>query len=146
MFQHLKLDPLMWTSYEALCELGATDIDPTSVFGVRPAEIDKLQERIVQHISHEAMPLQEKAVLTTHQFSSPTPTSAKALTSTASSTIGGRSMDLATPLSTGSLDPKISLRQTAQESLPRTMGKGMSQTSQFQFDTPNLTPDRKSVV
>lgn len=141
MFQQRKLDPLMWTSYEALCELGATDIDPTSVFGVRPVEIDKLQERIMQQKSNEAMPLQEKVVLTTHQFSSPPPTSAKAVTGITNSTIGGRSMDLVTPLSTGSLDPKVSLRQTAQGSLPRTTGKGMSHTShQFQFDTPNLTP------
>jgi hypothetical protein len=130
----------MWTSYEALCELGATDIDPTSVFGVRPAEIDKLQDRIVRQKSQEAMPLQEKSIQMPHQFASPTPTSAVPTPGTGSSTIDGRSMDLVTPLSVGSIDRKVSLRQTTQESLPRAMGKGTSHTSQFQFDTPNLTP------
>jgi hypothetical protein len=140
IFQQRKLDPLMWTSYEALCELGATDIDPTSVFGVRPSEIDKLQERVVHHSSNEAMPLQEKAVLATHQFSSPTPSYSKTGHGMATSIGGGRSIDLVTPLSTASLDPKVSFRQTTLDSLPRTVGKGTSQTGQFQFDTPNLTP------
>lgn len=33
-----QLDPMMWTSYEALCEMGAND-DPTQVFGVFPAAL-----------------------------------------------------------------------------------------------------------
>lgn len=35
----LQLDPLMWTSYEALCEMGAAmkeENDPTNIFGVVP--------------------------------------------------------------------------------------------------------------
>lgn len=35
----LKLDPMMWTSYEALCEMGDDTINPTQVFGVCPAAL-----------------------------------------------------------------------------------------------------------
>ena len=38
----LKLDPMLWTSYEALCEMGAAhaDVDdPTAVFGVVPPSL-----------------------------------------------------------------------------------------------------------
>eukprot|EP00551_Chaetoceros_affinis_P008467 CAMPEP_0203677420 /NCGR_PEP_ID=MMETSP0090-20130426/28165_1 /ASSEMBLY_ACC=CAM_ASM_001088 /TAXON_ID=426623 /ORGANISM="Chaetoceros affinis, Strain CCMP159" /LENGTH=61 /DNA_ID=CAMNT_0050544311 /DNA_START=122 /DNA_END=304 /DNA_ORIENTATION=+ len=41
----LKLDPMMWTSYEALCEMGIaaipsnTELDPTSIFGVIPSNL-----------------------------------------------------------------------------------------------------------
>jgi hypothetical protein len=32
----LELDPIMWTSYEALCEMGDDAINPVQVFGVCP--------------------------------------------------------------------------------------------------------------
>ena len=52
----------MWTSYEALCEMGAVDIDPTSVFGVRPAEMDRLNDRIKAQ-QNNMMPLQKHVKL-----------------------------------------------------------------------------------
>jgi len=45
----LKLDPMLWTSYEALCEMGAaTDItdDPTAVFGVFPSPLMQVLQNI----------------------------------------------------------------------------------------------------
>jgi anaphase-promoting complex subunit 3 len=118
----LQLDPLMWTSYEALCEMGAVDIDPTSVFGVRPAEIDQLQEHL--HKPQHMMPLQEKSVLSpSFKFHHGTPMdSMKPL----------QPMDLGTPSSVGSSIPKTSLFQTAQ--------KTKVTPNQLQFETPNLTP------
>ena len=127
----------MWTSYEALCEMGASDIDPTSVFGVRPAEIDRLQERIhQQNTAQETMPLQEKSILTPHHHFSPPPShGATAIPpGSAMGPPGGRAMDLGTPSSTGSIGPKATLFQTAQKSSKKIL------PSQLQFDTPNLTP------
>lgn len=116
----------MWTSYEALCEMGATDIDPTSVFGVRPAEIDQLQEQLQK--PQNSMPLQEKPVLSPslnfsqmHHHGTPLDASMKPL----------QPMDLGTPSSIGSI-PKTSLFQTAQ--------KQKVTPNQLQFETPNLTP------
>eukprot|EP00980_Cylindrotheca_fusiformis_P001974 scaffold443_cov125-Cylindrotheca_fusiformis.AAC.23 len=113
-----QLDPLLWTSYEALCEMGAVDIDPTSVFGVRPAEIDKIQESVAKASNN--MPLQEKSIsspsfnLSQHQTPKPL-----------------QSIQLGTPASASSL-PQTSLFQTAQKS-------GVT-PNQLQFETPNLTP------
>lgn len=132
----------MWVSYEALCEMGAVDIDPTSVFGVRPAEIDKMQEQ--QNKRHpvggskgETMPLQEKPLHVTphHQFTPPTTMGATGIGST-------RHMDVVqTPTSIG---PKTSLFQTVQrpsnKSGVETGGGGAILPNQLQFDTPNLTP------
>jgi anaphase-promoting complex subunit 3 len=116
----------MWTSYEALCEMGATDIDPTSVFGVRPAEIDQLQEQLQK--PQNLMPLQEKSVLSPslsfsqpHHHGTPLDANMKPL----------QPMDLGTPSSIGSI-PKTSLFQTAQ--------KQKVTPNQLQFETPNLTP------
>uniref|UniRef100_A0A7S4N5K4 Uncharacterized protein n=1 Tax=Odontella aurita TaxID=265563 RepID=A0A7S4N5K4_9STRA len=42
----LKLDPMMWSSYEALCEMGAAsseEDDPTKVFGVVPASLQRIE-------------------------------------------------------------------------------------------------------
>jgi hypothetical protein len=50
----------MWASYQALCELGATDIDPTSFFGVRPAELDIVHEQLQKP---QTLPLKEKPIL-----------------------------------------------------------------------------------
>lgn len=138
----LQLDPLMWVSYEALCEMGAVDIDPTSVFGVRPAEIDKLQEQQNKHYHDngskgETMPLQEKPLhMTPHrQFTPPTSMGATGVGSV-------RPMDVVrTPTSIG---PKASLFQTVQrpsmKSGVETGGGGTILPNQLQFDTPNLTP------
>jgi hypothetical protein len=134
------LDPLLWISYEALCELGATDIDPTSVFGVRPAEIDKLQERILQQKSQAEMPLQEKSILTPHHFSPPTPVQAMPAAGVSKAKIGGRAMDLGSPLGTGSIGPKASIFQTAEKSMQGAVGQTVPLPGQLQFDTPNLTP------
>lgn len=98
--------------------MGAVDIDPTSVFGVRPTEIDQLQDNIVK--ANNSMPLQEKSIsspsfnLSHHQ----TP---KTL----------QPMQLGTPSSATSL-PQTSLFQTAQK-------QGVT-PNQLQFETPNLTP------
>lgn len=132
----------MWVSYEALCEMGAADIDPTSVFGVRPAEIDKLQEQQnkqndVAGGKGETMPLQEKPLHMTphHQFTPPTTMGATGIGAS-------RHMDVVrTPTSIG---PKASLFQTAQKTSMKTGadtgGGGVMQPNQLQFDTPNLTP------
>jgi len=121
----------MWTSYEALCEMGATDIDPTSVFGVRPSEIDQLQEQMQK--PQNSMPLQDKSVLSPsvhfsqphhhhhHHHGTPLDANMKPL----------QPMDLGTPSSMGSI-PKTSLFQTAQ--------KQKVTPNHLQFDTPNLTP------
>jgi hypothetical protein len=134
----------MWTSYEALCEMGASDIDPTSVFGVRPAEIDLLKERIhQQNTAQETMPLQEKSILTPHHhFTPPPPPGATAIPpGSAMGPPGGRPMDLGTPSSTGSIGPKATLFQTAQKSKKSgETGSAVILPNQLQFDTPNLTP------
>jgi hypothetical protein len=116
----------MWTSYEALCELGALDLDPTSVFGVRPAELDQFNDQLQKEheVPEEHFPLQERSVLgqsfpSSHQ----TPFGA---------TKPIHAMDVATPSSAGSI-PKASLFQTAHKSNTR---KGTA----LQFETPNLTP------
>mmetsp|Transcript_17650 Transcript_17650/g.40705 ORF Transcript_17650/g.40705 Transcript_17650/m.40705 type:complete len:944 (-) Transcript_17650:137-2968(-) len=133
----LQLDPLMWVSYEALCEMGAVDIDPTSVFGVRPVQLDDLQQHNLYHSGEEkeeAMPLQEKPIHVTphHKFTPP-------ISMGAGST---RPMDVVrTPTSIG---PKASLFQTIQRpSLKNGVemgGPGVILPNQLQFDTPNLTP------
>ena len=102
--------------------MGAVDIDPTSVFGVRPAEMDRLNDRIkAQHNS--MMPLQEKSVSSpsfnfSHDHQTPKPL---------------QSLHLGTPASTTSSLPQTSLFQTAQKS------SGVT-PNQLQFETPNLTP------
>lgn len=98
--------------------MGAVDIDPTSVFGVRPAEMDRLQEHIK---AQNTMPLQEKSVSSpsfnlSHQ-QTPKPLQA---------------MQLGTPASTTSSLPQTSLFQTAKK-------PGVT-PNQLQFETPNLTP------
>lgn len=108
----------MWSSYEALCELGAVDIDPTSIFGVRPVEIDRMQEHMQK--PQTTMPLQEKSVSSpsfgfSHHQTTPL-----------------QPMEIGTPSSSGSI-PKASLFQTAQKS------RGVT-PNQLQFETPNLTP------
>lgn len=123
-FASYQLDPLMWTSFEALCEMGATDIDPTSVFGVRPVEIDRLQEHLQK--SQNMMPLQEKSVQSpsftfTQHDGTPFAANSKPL----------QPMDLGTPSSVGSI-PKTTLFQTAP--------KQRVTPNQLQFETPNLTP------
>jgi hypothetical protein len=124
----------MWVSYEALCEMGAVNIDPTTVFGVRPAEIDRLQERFQQqNLTHDEAPLQEKSVLTPHHFTPPT--HGAGLGGAASS----RPMDLGTPAA--SIGPKASLFQTAQKPAATTEpGSTAILPNHLQFDTPNLTP------
>ena len=137
----------MWVSYEALCEMGAVDIDPTSVFGVRPAEIDLLQEQRMKNqqttgngARGETMPLQEKPIHMTphHHFTPPTTTMGAIATGSA------RPMEVVgTPQSIG---PKASLFQTAQKSSIKlgtaadTGGGGAILPNQLQFGTPNLTP------
>jgi hypothetical protein len=128
----------MWTSYEALCEMGALCIDPTTVFGVRPAEIERLQERFhQQNLGQEEMPLQEKSVLTPHHFTPPT----HGVTATVGGTGTSRPMELGTPSTAASIGPKASLFQTAQK--PKATlesGSAAILPNQLQFDTPNLTP------
>lgn len=146
-----KLDPLMWVSYEALCEMGASGIDPTSVFGVRPKEIDHLRESFQrqqqQQDSQESMPLQEKAVLTPHQFTPPVGAAMGASLvhpAAGMSMMGGcRPMDLGTPIDASSIGPMASLFQTASKAptvATHAHTGGQIRPSQLQFDTPNLTP------
>ena len=133
----------MWVSYEALCEMGAVDIDPTSVFGVRPDEIDKLQlQQNKQHNTTssskgESMPLQEKPLHMTphHQFTPPMTMGAMGIGSARPMEVVG------TPTSIG---PKASLFQTVQRPSNKSGvdpgGGGAILPNQLQFDTPNLTP------
>jgi hypothetical protein len=113
----------MWVSYEALCEMGATDIDPTSVFGVHPAELEQVRDIHKQ----QNLPLQERSVVSpsffsAHSHSHQTPMEAVNPL---------QPMDLGTPSSAGSI-PKASLFQTAHK--PRTSSQKDA------FETPNLTP------
>lgn len=127
----------MWTSYEALCEMGATDIDPTSVFGVRPNEIDQLQQRLfMQSADQEDLPLQEKSVLTPHLFTVSPPITQGGTPSGGLASIG-RSMVIGTPAGIGG--PKGSLFQMAQKPTAES-GSTAILPSQLHFDTPNLTP------
>lgn len=62
----LKLDPIMWTSYEALCEMGCDLMEPTEIFGVVPAALAVKQEPSKGH-EQVATPVdetQERGVLT----------------------------------------------------------------------------------
>ena len=118
----------MWTSYEALCELGAVDVDPTSVFGVRPAELDEFNDQLQKQKQDQQQdfPLQERSLLGQSSFFSHHPqhtpfNSVKPL----------QPVEPATPSSTGSI-PKASLFQTAHK---RT-GPKMA----LQFETPNFSP------
>lgn len=126
----------MWVSYEALCEMGAVDIDPTTIFGVLPSEIDQLQERFQQrNLAHDEMPLREKSVLTPHHFTPPTHGAGVGVPSTS------RPMDVGTPASVASIGPKASLFQTAQKSSATVEpGSAAILPNHLQFDTPNLTP------
>lgn len=62
----------MWTSYEALCEMGANDIDPTQVFGVCPAILAQTEEQNVAHAAATTIP-EERGVLTPSFSLSQTP-------------------------------------------------------------------------
>lgn len=139
----LQLDPLMWVSYEALCEMGDTDIDPTSVFGVQSAELCQLHDQCIKNKKNsihgaqgEMMPLQEKPIHTTphHHFTPPVTTGVNAARST-------RPMDV---IGTPQSSTKASLFQTAQKSFKAgslgDTGGGAILPNQLQFDTPNLTP------
>mmetsp|Transcript_40977 Transcript_40977/g.98817 ORF Transcript_40977/g.98817 Transcript_40977/m.98817 type:complete len:788 (+) Transcript_40977:134-2497(+) len=113
----LQLDPLLWSSYEALCEIGATDIDPTSVFGVHPPEMDQLKENVSK--ANGTLPLQEKSIsspsfnLSHHQTPKPL-----------------QNLQVGTPSSATPLPQ--TLFQTSQN-------PGVT-PHQLQFETPNLTP------
>ena len=118
----------MWTSYEALCELGAVDVDPTSVFGVRPSELDEFNDQLEKQKQDQQQnfPLQERSLLGQSSFFSHHPQhtpfdSVKPL----------QPVEPATPSSAGSI-PKASLFQTAHK---RT-GPKMA----LQFETPNFSP------
>ena len=58
----LKLDPLMWTSYEALCELGGAEgtnaetDDPKSIFGVAAPLLSPRGEGAVMGMQHNLLP------------------------------------------------------------------------------------------
>lgn len=107
----------MWSSYEALCEIGATDIDPTSVFGVQPPQIDQLKENVYK--ANGTLPLQEKSIsspsfnISHHQTPKPL-----------------QNLQLGTPSSATPLPQ--TLFQTSQN-------LGVT-PHQLQFQTPNLTP------
>lgn len=58
---------MMWTSYEALCEMGASD-DPTQVFGVFPAALIA-QEQDGNDASQVAHAVQEERGVLTPSFS-----------------------------------------------------------------------------
>lgn len=57
---------MMWTSYEALCEMGAND-DPTQVFGVFPAILATQPEDDANEAA--AGPVQEERGVLTPSFS-----------------------------------------------------------------------------
>lgn len=113
------MDPLLWSSYEALCEIGAIDIDPTAIFGVHPAEIDQLKENVSK--ANGTLPLQEKSMsspsfnLSHHQTPKPPL----------------QNLQLGTPATATPL-PQTSLFQNSQN-------PGVT-PHQLQFETPNLTP------
>lgn len=130
--------------------MGAVDIDPTKVFGVRPKEIDMLQENLkrqnAQEKSKDGMPLRGKSVLTPHQFTPPGGNLARGATmytATGTKLPDGRKVDLSTPTSSSSFLPKTSLFQTTSKppvtSTHPNTGEPI-RPNQLHFDTPNLTP------
>jgi anaphase-promoting complex subunit 3 len=59
----LKLDPMMWTSYEALCEMGDDSINPVQVFGVCPEALAPSPQD--EEEEHAAQPyIESRGVLT----------------------------------------------------------------------------------
>lgn len=107
----------MWSSYEALCEIGATDIDPTSVFGVHPPEMDHLKENMSK--ANSALPLQEKSI-SSPSFNFSHHQTPKSL----------QNLQLGTP--SGATPLPQTLFQNPQN-------PGVT-PHQLQFETPNLTP------
>jgi hypothetical protein len=106
--------------------MGDVDIDPTSVFGVRPTELDQVHQHLHKP---QNMPLQEKNILQSSFFSHAQRSPMEAVRKPP------QPMDLGTPSSTGSsTTPKTTLFQTATKR--STSSKGTT----LQFETPNLTP------
>lgn len=107
----------MWSSYEALCEIGATDIDPTFVFGVHPAAMDQLKENVSK--ANTTLPLQEKSISSpSFNFShnqTPKPF---------------QNLQLGTPSGTTPLPQTL---------FQNPQNPGVT-PHQLQFETPNLTP------
>ena len=139
----------MWSSYEALCELGATDIDPTSVFGVRPIQLEEfhtssngmntsprnrpLQEQSVLGSSFLAQHPQQQAQGQNHQGryseNHHHHSSIQAGASTPLETARFQAMELGTPAANTMTRNRSSSLSTAPP--PR---------RNLQFETPNLTP------
>lgn len=115
----LQLDPMMWTSFEALCELGVdgTVLDPITTFGVNPPALNLAQP---QH-RHERGPL-------TPSFSYSPPNGKSVL----------QTMDATTP-SVSSLIPSTSLFPLS----TNFGGRGESTAPRVMFTTPDMTPISK---
>lgn len=65
----------MWSSYEALCEMGAED-DPTQVFGVCPTTLQTACSEgatVTNNAASTTLPIQERGVLTPSFSLSQTP-------------------------------------------------------------------------
>jgi hypothetical protein len=133
---------MMWSSYEALCELGAGDdlLDPVEIFGVCPNALTLPTEEspvAAQSSTQMPPPREERGVLTPTFGGGLQPTPVDS----AAASAGARPMDLTTPMSTTSSSsflPKASLFPPSAGSVARNSSKPPRPTSFF--ETPNLTP------
>ena len=128
----------MWTSFEALCELGVDErtLDPTSVFGVHPHELH-----------FEPPPTADRGILTPTMSFLQTPRDGMYCrlchaprTSLTHSCAAAKSIrsEVATPITGfGGPTPKASLFQHDSENLHSVRE---SKPSKVLFQTPNLTP------
>lgn len=134
----LQLDPMMWTSYQALCEMGASDefADPTQIFGVCPAALTLAAAIASEDSQPDTTTLPEqnhRGVLTpSYSLSRATPEAPGTLM---------RQLDIAGTPSSATM-PKTNLFQSGGSS---TYGAAHGSTRGGQravsmFETPNLTP------
>jgi anaphase-promoting complex subunit 3 len=69
----LQLDPFLWTSFQALAELGVTDCNPAAVFGVAPpAAMDNNMSSTGNNAKTPLQPIETPAALQQHQNASST--------------------------------------------------------------------------
>jgi anaphase-promoting complex subunit 3 len=119
----LDLDPLLWKSFEELCNLGVDDIDPTTVFGVDLIEAKQVTNMQTTMPTNQ-LPSASKSIFT--------PSLTPNLNTANESSMGGI------------LQPSIAMATPASSSLQRATPFGTASHigtgGEAFFGTPNLTP------
>eukprot|EP00586_Coscinodiscus_wailesii_P019093 CAMPEP_0172517882 /NCGR_PEP_ID=MMETSP1066-20121228/288648_1 /TAXON_ID=671091 /ORGANISM="Coscinodiscus wailesii, Strain CCMP2513" /LENGTH=766 /DNA_ID=CAMNT_0013300085 /DNA_START=88 /DNA_END=2388 /DNA_ORIENTATION=+ len=131
----LKLDPLMWTSFEYLCEMGfpEKDIDPIATFGVSPSSFLPPSAAAAMTSSSPLPPDDDDDIdvtRNTHTILSPHHN----LTPFAIATSNNNAIGAGAAATTSTPTFSTPLKQQQQQLPPSTRIK------QALFDTPNLTP------